>query len=136
VTKFVKKHFFEYVRRHQSINSEMKRAMKDNKHMHIFIDNMARQLIKAQDIQMKRRGKKFTEKTMISCVEDMSETFIQAYDAMANARVTSEIAKHAKRREEQNVDEMQSTLEGNSKGAFEDMGLVIPKDQQEKPVVE
>lgn len=121
-----------YIRKHQRIPLEMKRALKDSPHVRTLMKNLAFQFRNAQDLQIKRRGKRFKEKTIINGMEDVIELFIKGVEGHATRRQESEIAAYQREHADDETKEMQSTLEGNSTGVFEDMGLIIPIDQQEQ----
>jgi len=133
--RFVKKHYDNYVSNHKAIPTEMKVSLRRHPKMRKFIRNMAIELQMVQELQLKGGRRALKKETLKGAVEDMTELFIKGFKGHADRRIESDLAKSMQKEKVDNLDDMQSALEGNSKGVYEDMGLEIPEDQQEKPMV-
>lgn len=123
----------KYIKNHRRIPSELKRSLQKSDHTNTLIKNLTYQHRNVQDLQIKRRGRRLKDKTIINSIEDFTEVFLVGVEGHANKRRESELDKYKRDHAGDEQKEMQSALEGNSTGVFEDMGLVIPIDQREKP---
>lgn len=132
IERLVVKTVREYIHDHRRIPSEMKRSLKNSPHITTLMVRITTQLKRASDLQLKRRGKRFKTETLKNTIKDITELFIKGFEGHAEKRRESEIQKYMRAHAEDEQKDMQSTLEGNTAGIFEDMGLVIPEDQQDK----
>lgn len=128
----VQKAVLEYIEKHQRIPSEMKRSLKRSEHVRKLIGNLTIQMKAASDLQLRRRGKRFKTKTIVDTVGDFTELFIKGFEGHVERRRESEMQKYIRNHADDDQKDMQKTLEGKSTGIFEDMGLVIPEDQQDQ----
>lgn len=132
IQKTVQKSVFDYIEKHSRIPSDMKRSLKRSDHVLKLIGNVTIQIKAASDLQLKRRGKRFKTQTIKSTVEDITELFIRGFEGHVEQRRESELKKLMRKNIDDQQKDMQATLEGKSSGIFEDMGVMIPQDQQEQ----
>ncbi len=122
----------EYIKRHKTIPSELKHALKGSPHTKRFIKNLTGQYRAVADLRVKQGKHKLKTKTYKDTVEDMTELFLKGVEGHAQRKRESFMASYAREHADDDTKEMQSVLEGKNTGAFEDMGLIVPEDQQEK----
>lgn len=129
---FVAKEYHKFIRDHKTINSELKRSLAKHPKSDEFINNITNQFKHVQFLRLKKGKKKIGDKTLAEAIHDFAELLITAIEKKANEAMESEVAKYQRIHAGDDLKDMQSTLEGKSVAAFEDMGLVIPEDQQDQ----
>ncbi len=75
----------EYVRDHERIPTELKRALKTHERVPIFVDRLT--------AQIKRLPAKYSRETIVSLARDLSEYFILNVERMSEERLMSPIKK-------------------------------------------
>lgn len=130
MTLFVAKHYHDYIRNHDRINGELKRSLKNHPKSDEIVANLSEQFRHVQDVRLKTGKKKISDMTLISAIRDFAEILVKGIEVEADKRIASELEKYMREHALDDEKDMQSTLEGKSTGAFEDMGLEIPEEQQ------
>lgn len=133
IQRMVRGQVLKYIDHHKRIPNEMKHALVGSHHLSGLVDRLTAQIKGVQDIQMKRNRKKIGTNTLRKYINDFVELFLKGFEGHAERRRQSDLKKYETEHAQDNEKDMQSTLEGKSAGVFEDMGLVIPEDQIEKP---
>lgn len=130
--ELVNKAVRQYIKNHKRIPGEMKHSLKKSNYLDQYIKRLSGELQRAQHLQIERRGKRFKPDTIKSMCAEFTEVFLTGIENAAERKRESEIEKYRRVHAADEVKDMQSTLEGKSSGVFEDMGLVIPEDQQDQ----
>jgi len=130
---FVFREIHNYIKNHKRIPSELKAALKNSAHVKNLNQSLTFELRKVQDFQLRRRGKRFKDKTLKDMIYDFTEVFLLQVEAAANKKRESIMQQYKREHAGDEKKEFELALAGKSTGAFEDMGLVIPEDQQTKP---
>ena len=128
VAKAVRDHIFE----HKTLPNDAKHALRDSHHFTTLVTKLTVQYKAVQDIQRARGKKLIADKTLIDTTKDFTEYMIAGFLGHIEQRSESDLQKAARKEATDNVAEMDKALQGESSGVFEDMGLVIPEDQQEQ----
>lgn len=131
--KFVRKTIIKFIDKHKTFPNEAKRSLIASHHMNLMVENLDQQIKDVQALQLSRNRMKIPEDTLIWFIDGFTEVFIKGFLGHIEKRQASEIKKYQMEHADDDIKDMQSTLEGNSVGVYEDMGLVIPEDQLEKP---
>lgn len=127
---FVQKTVLDHIHKHERIPSEMKQALKGSSHVEQMIRNLTQQYTDVQNLRISQRKNKIKERTFKGAICDIVELFIENFERHADARIASDIEKAGQRQPHDDHNEMELALQGKSTGDFEEMGLVIPLDQQ------
>lgn len=115
----------------KDIPVELKRSLATHERMNTFKDNMVKQLTLIQERRLKLGKKPFAIESINGLIKDMVEVFARNAKTYADNVVKSDIEKYKRLHAEDEKEEMESTLQGNAKGAYEDLGLKIGETKVE-----
>lgn len=130
--KKVREYYQEAVRILPSISSELKHSLKSSERVPLFIDNLAVEIKKAQEHQIKRGKKPFTTKTIKETVYSMTELFLNGIETEAQRRYESDLKRISREQEIQDQEDLEATSNGRSQGIYEELGVQIATDREER----
>ena len=125
--KFAEKHFYNEIRENKDISSELRRKLLTEKHprLEIFLTNVSRQLMEAQQNRVLKGKKPFKLPDLVWSVRETTKVFLLTIEMEAAKMYQTEAQRIAAQNKASEQADMDATLEGKPQGAFEEMGLVI-----------
>lgn len=130
---FVKKHFLKRLESNTKCNSEMKASLKDHPKMHEFINNLSLELPRVQNYRIAKGKPPFQLKDLAWLVDEYTDLFITGIENQADRARESSMQKYEREHSNDHVKEMEAALEGDSQGAYKDLGLIVG-DTEEREV--
>lgn len=124
----IKKWFVEAVKLNPEVSGELQRKLTreypPDPHVEKFLDNLAEQFIKADQL-LQKQGLFVKEKTMQDTVYDMTKVFITAIELEAKRMYESDLEKAARRAKEDEIKAMDDFLAGGTDNEYaEELGLI------------
>lgn len=133
--KMVKKRVEDRLASKKDLRSEVLEAIHNSDQYRNFITGLTNQLIKSAML-VARRGKvkKLSDSTINSTIDDFTDHFVASFKYDAELRNESDLDRIAREQKVQDYKDMEKTLDGESSGVFEELGVEIvdkSEDQEE-----
>jgi len=107
------------------VNPELRRALKTNERVPVFIDNLAAEISRTNIIRSKR-GKPIVTKSEITwIVESMTDVFLAGLESMAKERVKSDLKKAEDLAKIKAKKDVEDTLAGKETDLTEELGITL-----------
>jgi len=125
--------FRDRIKNKEGLHSELRRSLLSHHRVNSFVDNLAEQFYKVDKLR-ERQGKSLVRlKTIEDTVKDLADVFISSVEMEVTKREESEIAKLARQKSMDDLNEMDRASDGKTEGTvFEDMGIKVLKDGDSK----
>lgn len=117
----VLKSYQEAVQLHPTANSDLKRALKSHERVPLFINNLCKEIEKAQEYRLRTKKKKYLESTIKSLVYDMTNVFISGIEMEAKQRYESDMQKMIREQEARAKQDLESSASGKLTGEYADL---------------
>jgi hypothetical protein len=91
--KLVREAYNEAVKLHPTANQELKHSLNSNERVPKFIDDIANEIAKVQDVMIAKGADKIKDETIKGLVYDMTNMFIQSVEKRAEFMHMSEAQK-------------------------------------------
>ena len=95
-----------------------------------FVENMTREIQKAHAVKIKKAGRPFKQTHVNELLVEMIALFCWQLETEANRRHESDLAKTVRDREQQEIKDMDNTLDGKPSGIFEEMGVIVNESRE------
>jgi len=119
------------VRNHPTASSDLRGAILRSHQAEAVITNLTREFTAVQELRKKQNKRPFKVRTLKLMIYDFIELMIVGIERQAAIKRESETAKYAREHAQDHQKDMESTLAGDSKGVYEDMGLELGEDKVE-----
>ncbi len=120
-TKKVREYYNEAIRLHPTAPDELKHSLRSNERVPSFIDNLALEIQKVQDMRLAQDKNPFPDKTIQSLVYDMTNIFIGNVEKLAQERMMSDLDKQAIKAKADYQKDLQASASGKLSGEFEEL---------------
>lgn len=97
-----------------------------------MIQNLRNEIQKAQAVFWRRHKKEPNPKHIKSLVQDFTEVFLHNCETVARQTYESDMARIARETKLQEAKDMESTLQGNPAGIFEELGVIVDETRQDE----
>lgn len=131
----VLKSYEEAVQLHPTAPSDLKRALKAHERVPSFITNLCVEIERVQDLTMRTKQKKFSDKLIKELVYDMTNMFIAGVESEAKARYESDVAKTLRESQAQSKKDLESSATGKLSGEYKDLadeaGMIMTDERSD-----
>lgn len=119
-----RKAFNAYVDGDLAIPSELRHSLRGHERMPRFIDNLALELEKIQNLRVRKGKKPFADEILSDLVQGMTRVFIQGIMNEARRRYESDFDRIVREGAERDRKEIEDAANGKITGDFAEAGLV------------
>lgn len=120
-TQKVRDYYEQAIKLHPTAPSELKHSLRSNERVPTFIDNLAIEIQKVQDMRLSKDKSPFPDKVIQDTVYDMTNIFIENIERLAKERMMSDLDKQAIKAKSDYQKDLQSSASGKLTGEFEEL---------------
>lgn len=120
-TQKVREYYDQAVKLHPSAPTELKHSLRSNEMVPSFIDNLAIEIQKVQDMRLKKDKSPFPDKVIQETVYDMTNIFIANLERLASERMMSDLDKAAIKAKADYQKDLEASASGKLTGEFEEL---------------
>lgn len=129
--KFVKSRATAQLNSRLDIRAEILEAVRLGDKFRNMIDGLTNELQKAALIVEKRRGKPLKLSSIEMTIDDFTNVLINSVQKEGIIRTESDLDRRIREKKVQDQQDIENTIEGNSTGVYEELGVEIETDREE-----
>jgi len=129
---YVKKEFYICCSEQKNCPTELIKALKHSPRTKKFLENLSREISKAERLVHKRRGTPLKLSTIRLCIHDMTKVLIRGIELEANAKLQSDSERYRLQVERDYYADLRATVDGKPQGVFEELDIVTTETEESK----